>query len=102
MSTTSSVYEEQIMAILREQKAGAATTVPQARDLEGPVLQVESLVWRSGGLRHQPTEGARARRMGRRMPVFEAMRSLQARDDLLRGARSWMRPEIQELLARAV
>ena len=55
--------EEQIIGILREQEAGAGDgrCVPQARDQQRHVLQVEGQVWRAGGVRRPPAEGARGR-----------------------------------------
>ena len=55
--------EEQIIAILREQEAGAddGGGVPQARDQQRDLLQVEGQVWRSGGVGRAAAEGAGGR-----------------------------------------
>jgi len=55
--------EEQIIGILREQEAGAATgeVCPQTRDQQRDVLQMEGEVGRPGSLRRQATEGAGGR-----------------------------------------
>ncbi len=44
--------DEQIIALLRQQEAGAPTAEVclQARDQFGDVLQVEGQVWRPGGV----------------------------------------------------
>ena len=51
--------EEQIIGILREQEAGMRDggCVPQARDQQRDVLQVEGEVRRPGGVGRQAAEG---------------------------------------------
>ena len=55
--------EEQIIGILREQEAGAidGRRVPQARDQQRHVLQMEGQVRRPGSVGRQAAEGAGGR-----------------------------------------
>jgi hypothetical protein len=81
----SRVTEEQIIAILREQEAGAATADVSRKHgiLERHVLQMEGQVWRSGGFRRQAAEDAG----GREREAQEAVGRGDARQRHAQGCR---------------
>ena len=81
--------EEQIIGILREQEAGIEDggCLPQARDQQRDVLQMEGQVRRAGGVRGPAAEGARDENAKLKKLLAEAMLDNAMLKDL--NAKKW-------------